>query len=153
MHTARHSGIGKHSEEYLVITFQGGLLPLKDRILYFPMASFRFRGSNSSAYGSSSIPLALLPEGNAILYVEKGLCSQAYRARNGMEVLEVQIESFRDLLLIMPVSLTIQDELSSLPRCSGTCPRSMQPRREQLKPPCICKPRERTFVQASCSIR
>ena len=69
MHTARHSGIGKHSEEHLVITFQGGLLPLKDRILYFPMASFRFRGSNSSAYGSSSIPLALLPEGNAILYV------------------------------------------------------------------------------------
>ena len=39
---------------------QGGLLPLKDRILDFATASL-FKGSSSRAYGSSSIPLALLP--------------------------------------------------------------------------------------------
>ena len=47
--------------------FQGGLSPLKDRILSFPLASsMMFKGSSSSAYGSSSIPLALLPEGDAM---------------------------------------------------------------------------------------
>ena len=43
-----------------MMVFQGGLLPLKDRILDFAIASL-FRGSSSRAYGSSSIPLALLP--------------------------------------------------------------------------------------------
>ena len=51
---------------YLVMVFQGGLSPLKDRILSFPLASSKYKGSNSSAYGSSSIPLALLPERNAM---------------------------------------------------------------------------------------
>ena len=43
-----------------MMVFQGGLLPLKDRILDFATASL-FSGSSSRAYGSSSIPLALLP--------------------------------------------------------------------------------------------
>lgn len=51
---------------YLTMVFQGGLLPLKDRIFSFPVTSSRFKGSNSSAYGSSSIPLALLPVDDAI---------------------------------------------------------------------------------------
>ena len=40
---------------------QGGLFPLKDRIFSLPVASSRLNGSNSRAYGSSSMPLALLP--------------------------------------------------------------------------------------------
>ena len=43
-----------------MMVFQGGLLPLKDRILDFERTSL-FSGSSSRAYGSSSIPLALLP--------------------------------------------------------------------------------------------
>ncbi len=52
--------------------FQGGLFPLKDRIFSFPLASSRLKGSVSSAYGSSSIPLALLPDVDTMPRLDEG---------------------------------------------------------------------------------